>query len=184
MTGVVVVLVVVVLVTLINFFLLLAILRRVAVHQRRLDEFDQQRLMTTAPDGLPVGLAAPAFRARTADGSQVSEQDLDVPLVALAFFSTSCRSCLEHAPEFVATARATGAAPWAVVVGPTSQGAALFEALGEIPVINVAEFEDELVTHYAIDTFPTFYLLRDGVISGQAGSAAELAAVADSARAG
>lgn len=122
-----------------------------------------------APPRLTAGVLVPEFHAQTAGGEQISGSGLLGERYVLGFFSTSCSSCREHAPEFLAyavTERLDPARVIAVVQGSPEEAAAFAaEYLGPLAV--VAEPDGGPVARsLMVSSFPQFYVVApDGMLA-------------------
>ncbi|WP_157759497.1 redoxin domain-containing protein [Cellulosimicrobium cellulans] len=83
---------------------------------------------------LAVGASVPAFDATGTEGETLTTADLDGGRTLLAFSSTTCAACVEHAPALAAAADGLAAAGVAVV--PVLLGDA--DPQGLAPVLGAA----------------------------------------------
>lgn len=149
-----------------NILLTTAVVRRLAAHERRLAALGP--LMPTA-GGLAPGAAVPTFAAETVDGHRIDTDVLGGSPTLVAFFSTTCDACIDHAPEFAEVAAGTSA--FAVISGPGAED--LLRILEPVPVVHEPESGGELVRAFEVDTFPTYYAIEAGHVVAPVGSAAE-----------
>jgi hypothetical protein len=153
------------LLTLANIGLTVAVIRRLAVHERKLAQFTA----FTPPGGLTPGAPVPNFLAETHTGGRIDESHLGPGPAGVAFFSASCEACAAHAPEFAAV----GAPKLAVLAGDGHTAATILAALGTVPVVREAD-GGPLAQAFRVDTFPTYFAVEHGHVMGSAGSADEL----------
>lgn len=152
------------LLTLANIGLTVAVIRRLAAHERKL-----ARLTEFPPSGLHPGEPVPSFLAQTQDGRRVDESALD-DRTGVAFFSATCDACALHAPEFAALA----GPKLAVVTGEGPTGASILAALERVPVVRETTVGGPLAQSFRVDTFPTYFAVEHGHVMAAAGSADEL----------
>jgi len=150
-----------------NVLLTLAVVRRLAAHERKLASFAP---LLGAASGIGPGTAVPSFAATTADGRSVDPGFLGDGPSVVAFFSTDCDACLSHAPQFAALAASAPAL--AVVSG--DGGEELPRKLGDMPVVRELEPGGAITGAFEVDTFPTYYAIDRGHVAAQAGSAEEV----------
>jgi hypothetical protein len=153
------------LLTLANIGLTVAVIRRLAAHERKLARLTE----FTPPSGLTPGEPVPNFLAETYDGRRVDESAL-ADRAALAFFSASCDACATHAPEFAAVP----GAKLAVLTGEGPTGPAILAALEGVPVVREANFGGPLAQSFRVDTFPTYFAVEHGHVMAAVGSTGEL----------
>jgi hypothetical protein len=154
------------LLTLANIGLTVAVIRRLAVHERKLSELHT----FSPPGGLAPGAPVPNFLAETHTGGRIDETHLGPGPAGVAFFSASCEACAAHAPEFAAV----GAPKLAVLAGEGHTAEAILAALRDVPVVREAD-EGSLAQAFRVDTFPTYFAVDHGHVMASAGSADELA---------
>jgi len=154
------------LLTLANIALTVAVIRRLAVHERKLAQLHS----FPAPGGLGPGTPVPSFLAERHGGGRVDETHLAPGPAGVAFFSASCEACAAHAPEFARV----GVPKLAVLTGEGPGAATILEALGDVPVVREAEVGGALATAFRVDTFPTYFAVEHGHVMAAAGSADEL----------
>jgi hypothetical protein len=160
------------LITVGNVVLTMAVLRRLAAHERK--------LAAIAPafglfGGLASGAPVPAFLTETVDGERIDEARLTGGPAAVAFFAAHCETCVQHAPEYVALVEREGVAALAVVTGEGPTGAPLLAALTSLPVVREHDLEGPLARSFRVDAYPTYYALDHGQVVAGVGSAQELA---------
>jgi hypothetical protein len=153
------------LLTLANIGLTVAVIRRLAAHERKLARFTE----FTPPSGLTPGEAVPNFLAETYDGRRVDESVL-ADRSAVAFFSATCDACAAHAPEFAAVP----GTKLAVLTGEGPTGPAILAALDGVPVVREANVGGPLAQSFRVDTFPTYFAVEHGHVMAAVGSADEL----------
>ena len=117
------------------------------------------------PPTLPVGSPLPTFAADTIDGARVDNTTMAGSRQLIGFFSTSCASCKDRAPEFLAYAAAEGfdsRRTLAIVQGPAAHTAEFVRAhLDAASSLSIAvEPEDgPLARSLGVVAFPQFYLV-------------------------
>ena len=153
------------LLTLANIGLTVAVIRRLAAHERKLSQFTEW----TPPTGLAPGDAVPSFLAETHDGRRVDESVL-ADRSAVAFFSATCDACALHAPDFAAVP----GPKLAVLTGEGPTGATILAALGDVPVVREANVGGPIAQSFRVDTFPTYFAVEHGHVMAAVGSADEL----------
>lgn len=153
------------LLTLANIGLTVAVIRRLAAHERKLAGFTA----FAPPGGLTPGEPVPNFLAETQDGRRVDESVL-ADKSAVAFFSATCDACALHAPEFAAVP----GHKLAVLSGEGPTGATILTALGDVPVIREADVGGPLARTFRVDTFPTYFAVEHGHVMAAVGSTDEL----------
>ncbi|WP_328401884.1 hypothetical protein OHS70_28290 [Streptomyces sp. NBC_00390] len=146
--------------------LVLAVLRRLREHESRFEQL--------AKAAGPMGALDPVAELVGRRVPELAEHTGGSPRT-VGFFSVGCEACHEQAPEFVASAAATGAS--AIVVGtPADELAGLLE--GVQTVVTGAEGE-RLMKAVDIKAFPTFLQVDgEGLIVRAGIAVAELPAVA------
>ncbi len=154
--------------TLANIGLTVAVIRRLAVHERKLAMFTS----FTPPGGLAPGAPVPNFLAETHGGARIDESHLAPGPAGVAFFSASCEACAAHAPQFAATAG--GTPKLAVLTGEGPTAAAILAALGDVPVVREPDDGGPIATAFRVDTFPTYFAVERGHVLASAGSTDEL----------
>ena len=179
-----------------NVVLTMAVLRRLAAHERKLAALAP---ILGAADGLSPGEALPAFLSETAAGERIDESHLGSGPATVAFFSAHCETCLDHAPQFAELVEREGVPALAVVAGNGPTAAPLMDALDPLPVVRELALDGALTRSFRVDAFPTYFAVDNGHVvawpgppasSGccshsRAGERGERAAVAaDRARAG
>lgn len=166
MAFVVVALVLLTALCLVLLVLVLAVLRRLREHESRFE-----RLAASAgamgghdPAADLVGRRVPELAEHTGGSPRT-----------VGFFSVGCEACHEQAPEFVASAAATGAS--AIVVGaPAEELAGLLEG---VPTVVTGAESEKLMKAVDIKAFPTFLQVDgEGLIVRAAIAVAELPAPA------
>jgi thiol-disulfide isomerase/thioredoxin len=137
----------------------------------------------SVPGGLlPLGSVAPAFTLRTPAGAPLRLESLHGKAVLLEFFATWCPHCAAEAPHLARLARSLPAKRYAVVgVNADSEDAAsvfAYHVWFGLPFPALVDHRSSSVTwpehgaigpvssRYAVDRFPTFYVLdRNGEIA-------------------
>jgi hypothetical protein len=153
------------LLTLANIGLTVAVIRRLAAHERKLAGLTE----LSPPGGLRPGEPVPSFLAETREGQRVDESAL-ADRAAVAFFSATCDACAAHAPEFAAVA----GPKLAVVTGEGPTGAAILAALERVPVVRETSPGGPLAQSFRVDTFPTYFAVEHGHVMAAVGSTDEL----------
>lgn len=153
------------LLTLANIGLTVAVIRRLAAHERKLARFTE----FAPPSGLSPGEAVPNFLAETNDGRRVDESAL-ADRAAVAFFSATCDACAMHAPEFAAVS----GTKLAVLTGDGPTGPTILAALTDVPVVREANVGGPLAQAFRVDTFPTYFAVEHGHVMAAVSSADEL----------
>ena len=153
-----------------NVLLTVAVIRRLAAHERKLASFSA---MFAAPGGLAPGEPVPAFAAQTTAGERIDESHLFPGPAAIAFFSATCEACATHAPEFAALA-GSGTPTLAVLSGEGGSAERILAALGPVDVVHEPGPGGPLTRHFRVDTFPTYFALEAGHVMAPVGSAGEL----------
>lgn len=155
-------------VSVLNLILTTAVVRRMRVYEQQ----PSGRPASDVLGGLPEGAALPTFTGAVAGGGAVTDGDLRGLPAVVAFLSTDCPSCLEHAPEFAVAARATikrGGRAVAVIIEGAEPVDALTAAAG--PATAVYEPVDRtgpMTRAFAVKTFPTFFIVDEaGVITSR-----------------
>jgi hypothetical protein len=154
------------LLTLANIGLTVAVIRRLAAHERKLAEFTSW----TPPAGLAPGDAVPDFLAETHTGERIDESFLAEGQTSVAFFSATCDACALHAPEFAAVR----GPKLAVLTGEGPTGATILAALADVPVVREANVGGPIAQSFQVDTFPTYFAVEHGHVMAAVGSTDEL----------
>lgn len=154
------------LLTLANIGLTVAVIRRLAAHERKLAGLTG----FAPPGGLSPGEPVPGFIAETHDGRRVDESVL-ADRSAVAFFSATCDACALHAPDFAAVP----GSKLAVLTGEGPTGASILAALGEVPVVREVTVGGPIAQSFRVDTFPTYFAVEHGHVMAAVGSTDELA---------
>jgi peroxiredoxin len=151
---------------LLNLVLTLAVIRRL----RERPAAAGQAEGPAPPTILAAGERPPAFEATTIDGGQISGELLAGEPAVIAFFSTTCRFCLEKVPDFRAyvSGLADARRPIAVVNDDAERATELVAALSLFATVVVEPMDGPIATAFMVTGFPTFYLL-DGAGRVQAG---------------
>ncbi|MFC8718025.1 TlpA disulfide reductase family protein [Kitasatospora sp. NPDC057198] len=154
-----------------NLLLTLALARRTAVSG------------TGAPGGaprsnrLPDGSPLPGFTARTLSDGPVTRDDLSGELV-IGFFSSTCRPCLDQAPEFAEAARERPggrAAALAVVQGGGPLERQLLRLLDPVARVVVEPAGTGVAEALGITVWPSFLTVdAEGRITDRGPSAGSL----------
>ncbi len=120
----------------------------------------------------------PAFSARAADGTPVTERTLLGRETLVGFFSLTCKACVDSVPLFAGHAerlRAGGGVSLAIVHGDGAAGSDLAAALDEVMDLVITEDANaELSRRYGAKNYPTYaWYGADGMVtSAGAGIAA------------
>jgi hypothetical protein len=154
-----------------NVLLTMAVLRRLAAHERKLAAITP---MLGAAGGLAPGEAVPAFLSETAAGERIDESHLGSGTATVGFFSAHCETCLSHAPEFAELVQREGVPAFAVVAGEGGTAEPLLAALGPLPVVHELALDGVLTRSFRVDAFPTYFAVDNGHVVASAGSAGEL----------
>lgn len=156
-------------ITILNVMLLMAVVRRLAQHERQLGELGHFSL----PTGLLPGDPVPLFSAQTLDGEPIDTSTVREGLSIVAFYSTTCDVCLTDASELVKLT-SESVPVVAMLSGTGGHFDRLTQMLEPLPMIRVPEVGGEILDGFRVDAFPSLYLIQDGHVIRFAGSAAEL----------
>jgi hypothetical protein len=141
--------------TLVNLVLSLGMIRRLRVHNGRLDD-----LARVAPRPEPMtgpGTRPLPFTASPINASPITDADLGADTV-VAFFSPTCDSCDEWVPKFVDAVKAmpSGASQaLAVVVADTPSAAtAMVSQLRQVAMVAIEPDKGPLATAFKVTGYP------------------------------
>lgn len=143
MTGVLVGAVVLsIVLTLMNIALLLAVVRRLRVHETKLGE------LSRPPE--PTVIAAA--------GHEVGELDAQLPAL-VGFFSPGCDACHAQLPDFRKVAAEHAGGVLAVVVEDGAEVASLLADLGDVGQVVAEQPGGPLTRAFAVSGFPAFAIV-------------------------
>jgi hypothetical protein len=152
---------------LVDLLLTVGVVRRLREHEVKMVAVTSS-LSGPGPSWLPVGSRPPAFTSATVAGEVLSDHALADGRAIVAFLQSGCRPCEERLPAFRALMegkRGAGTRAIAVVVGSPPSSAPLMASLRDIaPVVGGKEAE-HLARTFAVNAFPTFYALEDGLVT-------------------
>lgn len=153
-----------------NLIVTAAAVRRLREHAEFLN-----RPSASSRSALRLGQRAPELVGELETGQTFALRDLDGS-VAIAFFSADCAACREHQPEFLDLTRQER---WdhAVMVlsGPRAVGADLLDnARGTCDAV-VEDSARPISRSFEVHMFPSFVLVRDGLVEAVENYASRLA---------
>jgi peroxiredoxin len=155
--------------------LLMAIVRRLRVHERLLAELREPSRT------IGVGERAPDWIATTVDGERLARTADGGGGTVLAFFAAGCEACLDTMPAFhqvAARARAEGMRVLAVVAGTRESAQPIIAKVDDnVPIVVAPENESTLVRDHRVRSFPSYLAVgSDGIVTATAPTPAMLAA--------
>jgi hypothetical protein len=159
-----------------------ACLGLVLVLARRLRTVTEKvnRVLPDFDSGLPsAGTPIPAFRARTADGVEVTNADLDGADRVMAFLTTDCSSCQDQLPALREGYPAQWRQPLVVVIGDPAERARMGQALGGSAVVVEEDGRGPIASAFDIHEFPALLLVQDGYVRASGHGLAAVVRAAD-----
>lgn len=167
----------------VDLLLTLAVIRRLRTHTEQLATLRDPAADNPFAGMVAAGSPVPAFTGRSVDGVPVDVATAQPELIV--FFSTSCSACATELPELVAllgSGAHEGRRAVVIVAGQDNAGSVRFvDALRPVATVVREPFGGPILTAFAVDVYPTFYVVADGVVRGRAISVrglAELSGVA------
>jgi thiol-disulfide isomerase/thioredoxin len=160
-----------------NLILTTAIVRRMRVYERDRPSRSPLEML----GGLLPGAPLPTFTGTPVAGGALTDGDLRGRPAAVAFLSTDCPGCVEHAPQFAAAARATlarGGRAVAVIIEGTEPVDALTAAVGPATAVyEPMQPAGPMTRAFDVKSFPTFFVIDEAgtIASRELGESAELA---------
>ncbi len=151
-----------------------AVMRRLREHDAALRGPAVQ--LATSP-GLPVGARVPAFAAQTSRGT-INSDELTADDTLFAFVSPGCVGCEEDRPRLTAELRRRAEAGQVSVVVVTESSTRIREyestygALAQ--VVADGPVDGPVTTAFAVRAYPSYALVREGVLQASAGDIDEL----------
>ncbi len=154
-----------------------------AAVMRRLREHDVAlRVPAVQPatsPALPVGSRVPAFAAQTSRGT-VNSDELIADDTLFAFVSPGCVGCEEDRPRLTVELRRRAEAGQASVVVVTESSARIREyesTYGSLArVVADGPVDGPVTSAFAVRAYPSYALVREGVLQASAGDIDELPA--------
>lgn len=141
------------------------------------------RVLPDFDSGLPSpGTPVPEFRARTGDGVEVTQADLNGPDRVIAFLTTDCSSCLDQLPALRDSYPEGWRTPLVVIIGDPDSRPAMARSLGERAVIVEEDGRGPIASAFEIHEFPAILLIENGYVRASGhGLAGVVAAVQEPA---
>jgi hypothetical protein len=119
--------------------------------------------------GLPAGSPAPGFRAVTVDGTELRSEPLAEGEHIVAFFSAECDSCREQVGPFLRFVEPYGSdRVLGIVTGDPAAGADIVAELDGRATVVSEEALGPVSMAFRVQAFPSFFVVRDGVVVANA----------------
>ena len=160
---------------LVNLLLCVGLARRTRQHGEVLAKWaeNERRVALGAHllemSGLPAGNPAPAFRAVAVDGREIASAPLAEGEHVVAFFSAECDSCRDQVPAFLRFVEAYNPdRVLGIVAGDAALGADIVADLTGRATVVTEDALGPVSMAFRVQAFPSFFVVRDGVIAGNA----------------